>query len=147
MTSKTEVKGLENFNKLDRVISKGISRSLKLSGLFIRGKAQKKFKALPGIEVRTSKKGNRYYHYKGKVPGSDPHIRTGRLRGSISTFPDNPTDFVVVGTNVQYGSYVELGTSKQRPRSFLRSAALESKQAVLNIFKNIIGDNIRLVVK
>lgn len=72
------------------------------------------------------------------IPQSPSYQRTGRLRGSITyalkgkhSIPDAPatgadgvTDTpdeytVVVGTNVEYAPYVELGTSKMRPRPFI----------------------------
>lgn len=79
------------------------------------------------------------------IPQSETYKRTGRLRGSITyatkkyhspveppfnggkanpkdgitekQVPDDNT--VVVGTNVEYAAYVELGTSKMRPRPFI----------------------------
>lgn len=47
-------------------------------------------------------------------------VDTGRLRGSISHAIDG--DDVYIGTNVEYGPYVELGTSKMAPRPFLHDA-------------------------
>ena len=143
----TEVKGLENFNKLNSIIDKGVSRSLLLSGLLIQGKAQKKFKPLPGLQVRTSKRtGKRYYYYKGKVPGNKPHIRSGMARMSITTTPKNPIDKVIVGSNLNYFKYFEIGTSTQRPRPVLRTSALESRREIQNIFRNIIGGQIKVTI-
>ena len=70
-------------------------------------------------------------------------VDTGRLRGSIvyaTAFshsegeePAEPKDYelhgapaeneVVIGTNVEYAPYVELGTRKQKAQPFLRPAA------------------------
>lgn len=47
-------------------------------------------------------------------------VDTGRLRASISHAIDG--DDVYIGTNVEYGPYVELGTSKMAPRPFLHDA-------------------------
>lgn len=44
-------------------------------------------------------------------------VDTGRLRASISHAVDG--DDVYIGTNVEYGPYVELGTSKMAARPFL----------------------------
>lgn len=51
-------------------------------------------------------KKRKIYRYEGQAPG---------VRG----------DGVYLGTNVEYAPYVELGTSKMRPRAFLRPAATE----------------------
>ena len=72
------------------------------------------------------------------IPQSPTYQRTGRLRASITyatkkthSSPESPAsgkdgvtdapdnDTVVVGTNVEYAPYVELGTTKMRPRPFI----------------------------
>lgn len=50
------------------------------------------------------------------------YIRTGRLRNSITYGVDTEEPAVYVGTNVEYGPYVELGTSKMKARPFLKPA-------------------------
>lgn len=47
-------------------------------------------------------------------------VDTGRLRGSISHATDESAAYI--GTNVEYGPYVELGTRKMAARPFLRNA-------------------------
>lgn len=47
-------------------------------------------------------------------------VDTGRLRGSISHAHDDTSAYI--GTNVEYGQYVELGTRKMAARPFLRNA-------------------------
>lgn len=56
--------------------------------------------------------------------GGGPHVRTGRLRSSISTTvgDDELGVFVDVGTNVEYGGFVELGTVHMHARPYLRPA-------------------------
>lgn len=52
-------------------------------------------------------------------------VDTGRLRNSITHQVDAGDDSVYIGTNVEYGPYVELGTSTQAAQPFLRPAAEE----------------------
>lgn len=47
-------------------------------------------------------------------------VDTGRLRGSITHAVDD--DSAIVGTDVEYGIYVEMGTYKMASRPFLRNA-------------------------
>lgn len=88
-------------------------------------------------------------HAKRKITDY-PAVDTGRLRNSITfalsgekanaqtytdnkkgvynysgTAPDDMEKAVYIGTNVEYGSFVELGTSKMYPRPFLKPAAAE----------------------
>lgn len=48
-------------------------------------------------------------------------VDTGRLRNSITHVEGD--DCVYIGTNVEYGKYVELGTKNHKPQPFLRPAA------------------------
>ena len=50
------------------------------------------------------------------------YVRTGRLRNSITYGVDTSEPAVYVGTNVEYGPFVELGTSKMAARPFLKPA-------------------------
>ena len=54
-------------------------------------------------------------------------VDTGRLQGSIDHWPEGE-DTMVVGTNVEYAGYVELGTSKMKKRPYLKPAAANHKK-------------------
>lgn len=54
------------------------------------------------------------------TPESPSYIRIGRLKNSISHAVDD--NDVYIGTNLEYASYVELGTFRMAPRPFLRNA-------------------------
>lgn len=58
------------------------------------------------------------------LPGEPPHVDTGRLRSSITHEVEETLFGIIgrVGTNVEYGRYLELGTSKMLPRPWLRPA-------------------------
>jgi HK97 gp10 family phage protein len=65
-------------------------------------------------------------------PGEPPKIKTGRLRASITHRVVYEDAQVVgeVGTNVEYGVYLEYGTSKMAPRPFLGPALDENSEAI-----------------
>lgn len=48
-------------------------------------------------------------------------VDTGRLRASVSHVAEDKS--AVVGTNVEYAPYIEYGTSRMRPRQYIRPAA------------------------
>lgn len=67
-------------------------------------------------------------------------VDTGRLRNSITHVTRPSEKAVYVGTNVEYGPYVELGTSRSKEQPFLRPAATEHQakyEAILK--KNLKG--------
>lgn len=65
------------------------------------------------------------------------HVVTGRLRNSI-TF-DMDEDSVYIGTNVEYGQFEEMGTSKRKAHPFLRPAATNHKDEWKAIFEDELG--------
>lgn len=56
--------------------------------------------------------------------GGGPHVRTGRLRSSISHVigKDQAGLYADIGSNVEYAAWVELGTRRARPYPYLRPA-------------------------
>lgn len=50
-------------------------------------------------------------------------VDTGRLRNSITHLVQSGEKAAYIGTNVEYGPYVELGTKKMKAQPFLRPAA------------------------
>lgn len=62
-------------------------------------------------------------------------VDTGRLRNSITHQLDGGRS-VVIGTNVEYGPYVELGTHKQAAQPFLRPAANDHAAQYRQILKD-----------
>lgn len=88
------------------------------------------------------------------------NVDTGRLRNSITyaisgekanidtytddegntysysgTAPNDKQLAVYIGTNVEYGGFVELGTSRSKPYPFLKPAATEHPEEYRRIFK------------
>ena len=61
-------------------------------------------------------------------------VDTGRLRNSITHVVNG--DSVYIGTNVEYGPHVEMGTSKQRAQPFLKPAASKHGPEYANIIKD-----------
>lgn len=61
-------------------------------------------------------------------------VDTGRLRNSI-THQQYDDDTEVIGTNVEYAPFVELGTHRQQPKPFLRPAAEGHTAEYKNIIK------------
>lgn len=61
-------------------------------------------------------------------------VDTGRLHNSITHLVDEGTRHVIIGTNVEYAPYVELGTRHQKPQPFLKPAANDHYSTYKGIF-------------
>lgn len=57
------------------------------------------------------------------TPPSDSYVRTGALRNSITHRTDDTSAYI--GSGIQYAPYVEYGTSKMKPRPFIKPAITE----------------------
>lgn len=66
-------------------------------------------------------------------------VDTGRLRNSITHIVDEGTRHVIIGTNVEYAPYVELGTRHQKPQPFLKPAAEDHASTYKGIFRKHLG--------
>jgi len=65
-------------------------------------------------------------------------VDTGRLRNSI-THQQLDDNTEVIGTNVEYAPYVELGTRKMSAKPFLRPAAEGHRAEYIEIIKAVLG--------
>lgn len=64
--------------------------------------------------------------------------RTGRLKNSITNAIDTEANAVFIGTNVEYGPYVELGTSSRNPHPYLKPAAADHADEYRAILKGCL---------
>lgn len=65
-------------------------------------------------------------------------VDTGRLRNSITNAIDTEANAVYIGTNVEYGPYVELGTSRRHPHPYLKPAAADHADEYRAILKGCL---------
>ena len=66
-------------------------------------------------------------------------VDTGRLRSSITHMTRPSDNAVYVGTNVEYGPCVELGTVHKGARPFLKPAAADHADAYRAILRRHMG--------
>lgn len=67
-------------------------------------------------------------------------VDTGRLRNSISHAVDEGEDMAIIGTNVEYAAYVELGTSRMTAQPYLEPAAVQHTAEYEEIVKSHFTD-------
>ena len=68
----------------------------------------------------------------------DCPVDTGRLRNSITNAVALNEQAVYIGTNVEYAAYVELGTSRMKPRPYLKPAATEHSDEYKKLAENAL---------
>lgn len=129
-------------NKVFTLANKANVEAMHKAALLVEADTKKNF-TLQG-------QGRRYGKHIASRPGEPPAIDTGILRASITNEvelkgvgvegrvgPD--IEYIAakapVGTNVEYGYYLEIGTSKMAPRPFLRPALRRTRRKVVKIFK------------
>ncbi len=103
-----------------------------------------------GKKIRRSGTGASRKFHRPSAPGEPPAIDTGILRSSVSHeikleglsingFVGSDIDHIRkrsdIGTDVEYGFYLEVGTIKMRARPWLRPALRRSENGILRIFK------------
>ncbi|WP_343006737.1 HK97-gp10 family putative phage morphogenesis protein [Collinsella aerofaciens] len=66
-------------------------------------------------------------------------VDTGRLRNSITHIVDEDGKCAVIGTNVEYAPFVELGTRRQKPQPYLKPAAEDHESTYRSIIRKHLG--------
>lgn len=73
---------------------------------------------------------------EGRAAKNAP-VDTGRLRNSITH--ETEQDYAIIGTNVEYAPYQELGTSKMKAQPYLRPAVDQSQGDIKKILEQELG--------
>jgi HK97 gp10 family phage protein len=73
--------------------------------------------------------------HTASAPGNPPNQDTGNLNNQIKFEVDKETLTARVGTNLMYGKALEDGTSKMKPRPWLRPAYLKVRPFIAKLFK------------
>lgn len=104
-----------------------------------------------GVEVKKTKSGK---VHRRSIPGKPPAAETGILRssimsdvrvsgigvtGKVGTDIDKIAARAAIGTDVNYGLYLEIGTSKMKARPYLRPALRARRRVIKRIFDRANG--------
>lgn len=66
-------------------------------------------------------------------------VDTGNLRNSITNEVRSSEKAVYIGTNVEYATYVELGTTRTKAKPYLKPAATEHSTVYKRIMEEEMG--------
>ena len=88
----------------------------------------------------------RSVHHSPSVEGEPPAIDTGRLVQSVTHVVEGggyePETKGYVGTNLGYGKWLEMGTSKMKPRPWLVPALNANREKI----KQLIGESVKFAI-
>lgn len=82
-----------------------------------------------------AKSGKTYGNHTSSAPGQSPANWTGELVNSISAINEGKNSKVIVNAN--YAEFLELGTSKMRPRPFILPSIQKVKKDLAERLKRI----------
>jgi HK97 gp10 family phage protein len=82
-----------------------------------------------------AKSGKQYGNHTASAPGQSPANWTGELINSISAINEGKNSKVIVNAN--YAEFLELGTSKMRPRPFILPSIQKVKKDLAQKLKGI----------
>src|SRR3712207_4912965 len=74
------------------------------------------------FESRAGSNGRRFFRLVRSRPGEPPRAETGTLMKSIFYHVDPDENRAIVGTTLDYGAWLEVGTKRIKPRPYLLPA-------------------------
>lgn len=122
----------DNTDEILKALEEAARRGLEAIGLAAEGHAKKALTDQKAVDTGRLRNSVTY-----AMAGELPHVKQyrgykraqGEEKRAIYEYkqpaPGDKDDGVYIGTNVEYGAFVELGTSKSPARPFLRPAATE----------------------
>lgn len=118
MSVTLRLEGTEALNRalrrLDADARKEVKKAVDATGLSLRGTIVKKYQRGPATGEVYQKYNPRRTH-QASAPGEAPATDTGRLASSVTIEDTGPIE-IEVGTEVEYGPYLEFGTRDIDPR-------------------------------
>jgi HK97 gp10 family phage protein len=98
----------------------------------------------------SSHSGRVYAGHRASAPGETPAVDTGVLGNSINTQLVSSSDtsaFAEVGTGVEYGEFLEFGTSKMEARPFMRPGFDNNEQKIKDTIRTFAKKQIENATK
>jgi len=140
--ARVSISGVDNLKKtlrgFDKEIDDSLERAINIAAQTIRTQAIR----LISKGARSGVKYTRYLPYRtgiASAQGEPPKSDTGRLVASIDATIDADKVGATVGTNLDYGLFLEVGTSKMRARPWLTPAFELTRPSNIKRFQNVIA--------
>lgn len=115
----------DNTSEFLDALDKAIENGLEAIGMTAEGHAKRKITDYPAVDTGRLRNSITYAISGEKPQNSTYKDDSGNTYEYSGTAPDDKDPSVYIGTNVEYGAYVEIGTSRMGARPFLKPAASE----------------------
>ena len=130
----------DNTRQVLNELESAIERALELCGYQAERNAKKNLYANHGVDTGLLRNSITFALDGGETNISaykaDKGDGEGSYSGSMPKESGKGVRSVVIGTNVEYGPYVELGTSRSKEIPFLRPAVQDHKKEYISIIRN-----------
>ncbi len=141
MKASLKIEGQEQveraMSELAKKYGQGMVDAAQASGNLVRADAIKSIQGQSsGRVVTRSREGGGTYEHIAAAAGNAPNTDTARLVGSVQVNTD--ANGVTVGTTLEYGKWLEHGTSKMGARPWLIPALENNPRAIEALFKRKI---------
>lgn len=117
---------------------KALENGLTAIGMTAEGHAKRKITDYPAVDTGRLRNSITYALSGEKPPKSYYYDNSGNAYLNEGAAPKDKEKAVYIGTNVEYASHVELGTSKMGARPFLKPAATEHKEEYEKIMESAL---------
>jgi HK97 gp10 family phage protein len=114
-------------------VDENLSANLEKAAIYFKGKVKEALNRSQPYERYKGEKGVYYHGEDPSQPGEAPKKITGFLQRSIAHAMSGDKKQAFVGTNLDYGLYLETGTVKMAARPFLRSTLLKEREKIARI--------------
>jgi HK97 gp10 family phage protein len=115
----------DNTDEFLSAFEKALENGLTAIGMTAEGHAKRKITDYPAVDTGRYRNSITFAISGEKPQNSTYKDDSGNTYEYSGTAPDDKEPAVYIGTNVEYGPFVELGTSKMSPRPSLKPAATE----------------------
>lgn len=130
-----EIKGLDKLNKKAKEKAQEVPKEILKE--ITKGTLAVHRTAIEGIQ-KGSRSGIAYKNHQASAPGEYPKTDTGNLVSKIFFRIDKNELVGEVGTALDYGVYLELGTSRMSPRPWLQPSFNKHKQDIQDGIKEVL---------
>lgn len=139
------VTGIEQLNATLKALERDAGRHSKSAyvagGKLVEGEAKRSIQERsPGNNVTRYRSGGGSYQHQASSPNEAPNTDTGRLVSSINT--EITDDGVYVGTSLEYGKYLEVGTKDMKERPWLIPALNKKSDDIIKLQINAVNKSI-----